>query len=100
MLCEVSILGPLGYEPNTLPLRHKALDICEVQNKFILYCIGPARDIVGSYVPRELHSFFLIETLGLTTSRVLQDFPRRNSSFRGKSGGSPVEVSLNKGKNL
>ena len=24
LLCEVSILGPLGYEPNTLPLRHRA----------------------------------------------------------------------------
>ena len=25
LLCLVSIQGPLGYEPNTLPLRHRAV---------------------------------------------------------------------------
>ena len=27
LLAQVSILGPLGYEPNTLPLRQRAYDI-------------------------------------------------------------------------
>ena len=27
LLAQVSILGPLGYEPNTLPLRQRAYEV-------------------------------------------------------------------------
>ena len=37
LLHEVSILGPLGYEPNTLPLRHGADVRGSRQNIQILY---------------------------------------------------------------
>ena len=36
LLHEVSILGPLGYEPNTLPLRHGAVIVMSRQNIYLL----------------------------------------------------------------
>ena len=49
MACQVSILGPRGYEPRTLPLRHMPIcttlvEICFLLNKTLrlfLFWRGP-----------------------------------------------------------
>ena len=43
LLAQVSILGPLGYEPNTLPLRQRADELANVTR--VVFCTQQSTDL-------------------------------------------------------
>ena len=47
-LHEVSILGPLGYEPNTLPLRHRAISMTMSCLIYVCLCVYDKKIFLSS----------------------------------------------------